>query len=173
MIRTTHLAPAALAAMLALPAAGLAQAQAQSDAATPPATAPSAAASRTALGNGAEEQRVEEHIKKLRAELQITAAEEPQWQQFVNVMRENAKDMDQMFSKRAAQYSTMNALQNMQSYAEISEAHARHVQKLVPAFETLYDAMPAPQKQLTDEVFRANAAAHTRKRTKTEQSEDR
>jgi hypothetical protein len=172
MIRTVHIAAAAFAVMLALPAAVLAQAQSQSGAAAPPAAAP-AAGSQSAPGNGVEEQRVEEHIKKLHAELRITAAEEPQWQQFANVMRENAKDMDQVFSKRASQYSTMTALQNIESYAEISEAHARHVQKLVPTFETLYDAMPAPQKQLTDQVFRANAAAHTRKRTKTGQSEER
>jgi hypothetical protein len=172
MIRTIHLAPVALAAMLVLPAAVLAHAQSQSGAAAPLAAAP-AAGSPSAPGNGVEEQRVEAHIKKLHAELQITAVEEPQWRQFANVMRENAKEMDEVFSQRAAQYSTMNALQNMQSYAEISEAHARHVQKLVPAFETLYDAMPAPQKKLTDQVFRANAAAHTRKRTKTGQSEER
>jgi len=51
----------------------------------------------------------------------------------------------------------MNAVQNMESYAQISEQHARHVQKLVLAFQTLYGAMPDEQKQLADEVFRANA----------------
>ena len=40
---------------------------------------------------------------------------------------------------------------------KISEQHARHVQKLVLAFQTLYGAMPDEQKQLADEVFRANA----------------
>jgi len=39
----------------------------------------------------------------------------------------------------------MNALQNMQSYEQIAEEHAQHLQKLVPAFQ---------QKQLTDQVFR-------------------
>ena len=39
------------------------------------------------------------------------------------------------------------------------------MQKLVPAFQSLYNAMPAEQKQVTDEVFRANAEKHVQKRT--------
>ena len=82
-------------------------------------------------------------------------------------MRQNAREMDQVFSQRAAQYSTMSAVQSMQSYAQVAEAHAQHVQKLVPAFENLYNAMPEQQKQLTDQVFRANAEAHAQKRMPT------
>jgi hypothetical protein len=39
----------------------------------------------------------------------------------------------------------MNAMQNMQSYEQIAEAHAQHLQKLVPAFDALYNAMPEQQ----------------------------
>ena len=45
----------------------------------------------------------------------------------------------------------------MQSYEQIAEAHTQHLQKLVPAFDNLYNAMPEQQKKLTDQVFRANA----------------
>jgi len=75
-------------------------------------------------------------------------------------MRENARDMDEAFKQRAQQYPTLNAVQNMQSYEQIAEDHARRVQKLVPAFQNLYDAMPDQQKQLADQVFRANAEKH-------------
>jgi periplasmic protein CpxP/Spy len=51
----------------------------------------------------------------------------------------------------------MNALQNMKSYEQLAEAHAQHLQKLVPAFQNLYDAMPDQQKRLADQVFRENA----------------
>ena len=110
-------------------------------------------------GKNAEE-RVERRIKELHAQLQITPAEEPQWNEFAQVMRENARDMDQAFMQRAQQFPTMNAVQNMQSYEQISEEHAQRVQKLVPAFQKLYDAMPDQQKQLADQVFRANAEKH-------------
>ncbi len=72
-------------------------------------------------------------------------------------MRENARDMDQVLIQRAQQFQSMNALQNMQSYEQLAEAHTRHLQKLVPAFENLYNAMPDQQKRLADQVFRANA----------------
>ena len=73
------------------------------------------------------------------------------------MMRENARDMDQAFMQRAQQFQSMNAVENMESYEQIAEAHARHLQKLVPAFQNLYNTMPDQQKQLADEVFRANA----------------
>ena len=74
--------------------------------------------------------------------MQITPAEQPQWDQFAQVMRENARDMDQAFMQRAQQYPTMNAVQNMQSYEQMAEARVQHLQKLVPAFNNLYNAMP-------------------------------
>jgi hypothetical protein len=92
--------------------------------------------------------------------LRITPAEEPQWNQFAEVMRENAREMDQAYMQRAEQFPTMNALQNMQSYAQLAEEHAEHVKKLIPAFEALYNSMPEQQKQLADQVFRANAERH-------------
>ena len=116
---------------------------------------------------GNAEQRVEEHIKELRAQLQITPAEQPQWEQFANVMRENARGMDQQFTQRMQQYPTMNALQNMRSYEQIAQIHAQGLQKLFPAFENLYNSMPQQQQQLTDQVFRANAEANAPKHIQT------
>src|SRR6202040_3542466 len=100
------------------------------------------------------------HIKQLHAQLRITPAEQLQWDQFAQVMRENAREMDQAFMQRAQQYPTMNAVENMQSYEQISEEHAQRVQRLVPTFQKLYDAMPDQQKRLADQVFRANAEKH-------------
>jgi periplasmic protein CpxP/Spy len=168
-IRSSYLASAAMAALLALPGAALAQST--SAPVTPsPAASASPLAAQPAPGNNAE-QRVETHIRQLHAQLRITPAERPQWDQFAQVMRENARDMDQAFMQRARQYPTMNAVQNMQSYEQIAEAHAQHLQKLVPAFDTLYNAMPEQQKQLTDQVFRANAETNQQKRMQTGQNE--
>ena len=108
-IRSSHLASAAVVALLALSAAALAQ-PAQSPAPTaPPAAASSPMTSQPVPGKNMEE-RVENHIKQLHAQLQITPAEQPQWDQFAQVMRENARDMDQAFMQRAQQYPTMNAM---------------------------------------------------------------
>lgn len=163
MIPSNRLASVAAAALLSLPAAALAQssqiASVQGATTPPPAAAASPIAGHPVPGKNAEE-RVEHRIKELHAQLQITPAEEPQWNQFAEVMRENARDMDQAFMQRAQQYPTMNAVQNMQSYEQIAEDHAKRVQKLVPVFQNLYDAMPDQQKQLADQVFRANSEKH-------------
>ena len=169
-IRSSYLATAAVAALLALPGVALAQsASAPAHVTPPPATSASPLATQPAPGATAE-QRVETHIKRLYAQLRITPAEQPQWDQFAQVMRENARDMDQAFTQRAQQYPTMNAVQNMQSYQQIAEDHAQHVQKLVPAFDNLYNAMPAQQRLLADQVFRANAETNQQRRVQTGQN---
>jgi len=155
-IRSSHFASAALIALLALPAAALAQPTQSPAPAAPPAAAPPPMTPEPVPGKSMAE-RVENRIKQLHAQLQITPAEQSPWDQFAEVMRDNARDMDRAFVQRAEQYPTMNAVQNMQSYETIAEAHARHLQKLVPAFDNLYNAMPEQQKKLADQVFRANA----------------
>jgi protein CpxP len=158
----TGVAFVAIAALLWLPTA-MAQprqtAAVQGVASPPPAAAASPLAGHPVPGKNAEE-RVERRIKELHGQLQITPAEEPQWNEFAQAMRENARDMDQAFVQRAQQFPTMNAVQNMQSYEQLSEEHAQRVQKLVPAFQKLYDAMPDAQKRVADQVFRANAEKH-------------
>ena len=161
LIRLSGAAPIAIAALLCAPAA-MAQSQsaaAQGTTPPPPAAEASPMAGHPVAGKNAEE-RVEGRIKELHAQLRITPAEKPQWNEFARVMRENARDMDQAFMQRAQQFPTMNAVQNMQSYEQIAEEHAKRVQKLVPAFQKLYDAMPDQQKRLADQVFRANAQKH-------------
>jgi periplasmic protein CpxP/Spy len=163
ILPSTRLAPVAVAALLALPAAAFAQSSAAPAAmpqgASPPAAASSPMAGHPVVGKNAEE-RVARRINELHAQLRITPAEQQQWEQFAQVMRANAREMDQTFMQRAEQFPSMNAVQNMQSYEQIAEAHAQHVQKLVTAFENLYNAMPDQQKQLADQVFRTNAEQH-------------
>ena len=162
-IYSNYVASAALAALLSLPAAALAQSSQVTtpapQGAAPPPAASSPIAGHPVAGKNAEE-RVEHRITELHAQLRITPAERQQWDQFAEVMRENARDMDQALIQRSQQFQSMNALQNMQSYEQIAEAHARHLQKLVPAFENLYNTMPDQQKRLADQVFRANAEQH-------------
>jgi len=171
-IRSNCVASAAMAALLSLPCAALAQSSSARTPVTPPAAAAAASpmTTRLAPGNNAE-QRVETHIKQLYAQLRITPAEQPQWEQFAQVMRDNARDMDKAFVQRAQQFPTMSAVQNMQSYQQLAEAHAQHLQKLVPAFDNLYNVMPDQQKQLTDQVFRANAETNAQKRMQTGSNE--
>ncbi len=165
MILSGRLAPVAVAALLSLPAAAWAQSSqspATQAATPPPAAAASPMVNHPVPGKNAEE-RVENRIKELHAQLRITPAEEPQWNQFAEVMRDNARAMDQAFRERAQGFESMNAVQNMQSYEKLAQAHAQDLEKLVPAFQNLYGTMPDQQKQLADQVFRTNAEEHAQR----------
>jgi periplasmic protein CpxP/Spy len=169
MTLPNRLAPAAVAALLSLPATALAQSGHAAAPVAPQEASPSTAASSAipehpVPGKTAAE-RVERRISELHAQLRITPAEQQQWDRFAGVMRENARDMDQTLIHRAQQFPSMNAVQNMQSYEQMAEIHARHLQKLVPAFQSLYDTMPDQQKRLADQVFRANAEQHAQNAT--------
>jgi protein CpxP len=160
VISSNHLAALAVAAVLALPGAALAQSQAPASASPEvekPATASSSPLAGHPVAGKTAQERVEQRIKELYSQLRITPAERPQWDQFAQVMRDNARDMDQAWLQRVNHVESMNAVQNMQSYEQIAEQHAQHVQKLVPAFQNVYNVMSEEQKQLADQVFRENA----------------
>jgi len=150
----------ALAAMLALPGAAFAQGTPQAATQAPQTTAPAGHATPRRLAP----QAIEQHIDRLHAQLQITPAQQQQWDQFAQVMRDNAANMRQAVEQRGTQLATMNAAQDMQSYAQLAEQHAQDMQKLSAAFQTLYDSMSSEQKQTADAVFRGRAthAAHRR-----------
>ncbi len=160
---SNRLAAAAVVALLSLPTAAL-SASSTPTSATPreaPATAQTSPLAVHAVPGKSAQERVERRIQQLHAQLHITPAEQSQWDKFAQVMHENARDMDQAFMQRAAQFQSMNAVQNMQSYEKIAEARAQHLQKLVSAFQELYNALPDQQKQLADQTFRANAEKHS------------
>jgi protein CpxP len=98
--------------------------------------------------------KIEQRITDLHVRLLISPAQQPQWDQFVQVMRDNARSMDEAFQQRIQVIPTMTATANMQSYAQIARDHAQDVQRLVPVFQALYDTMSDTQKRATDQVFR-------------------
>ena len=139
--KTTSNGVAAIAALLLSAAAcGISPAWAAPDAS--PALAPDLAA------------KVDKHNKQLHDQLQITPQQQPQWDRFAAVTSSNAADIGQAFSERGAKLDTMNALENMQSFAHVAQVHAANMQKAADAFEALYATFSSEQKQVADDVFR-------------------
>lgn len=101
---------------------------------------------------------VEKRITDLHTRLHITPEQSSQWDQFAQVMRDNAKDIDQAYQDRAQKLGTMSAVDNMQSFAQIEQLRGQQIQKLVPAFQTLYASLSDQQKQDADALFRNQAA---------------
>ena len=113
---------------------------------TPSARTPTPA--RAAVGHG-----IDQRIKSLHDRLKITAAEEPQWAQVAEVMRDNAQTVGALIRGRRERAGEMNAMDDLRSYQAIADAHAAGTAKMVSAFEALYAVMPPDQQKNADAVF--------------------
>jgi hypothetical protein len=121
--------------------------------------APHAARSASARRPGETMQSLaERRIAELHSRLQITPQQAEQWNRFAQVMRENAAETDRNYRQRADRLGAMSAVDNLQSYAELEQQRAQEIQKLVPAFQTLYGALSDQQKREADQMFRSYAA---------------
>src|SRR5215470_6836177 len=63
--------------------------------------------------------RAEARIKELHEKLRITPAQEDQWKNVADVMRDNAQRLDDLVRTRTDQAQTMTAVQDVQTYGEI------------------------------------------------------
>ena len=106
---------------------------------------------------------VDRRITDLHGRLHITAAQQPKWDAFAQTMRGNAEDLDAAYRQRAEKLDKMNAVDNMQSYAQIEQKRAQDAEKLIPAFQSLYSSLSETQKKEADSLFR-NYAAQAQKR---------
>lgn len=98
--------------------------------------------------------RVEQRIASLHARLRITPAEQPLWDKFAQVMRDNAQKLSETAGERAAKLKDMNASDNMQSYAQLAMVHAQDLQNLTTAFQPLYASFSPEQQREADTMFR-------------------
>jgi len=97
--------------------------------------------------------RVEARIAQLHSLLHITAAQQARWDAFTAIMRQNAAHTDDILALRGDS-GKRTALEDMGNYTAIAVAHAADMQKLLPAFEDLYNSMSPQQQRQTDAVFR-------------------
>jgi protein CpxP len=126
----------------------------------PPASAPRAPAASTPATTKSDTQRnadVEKHIADLHAKLKITAAEESQWGDVAKTMRDNANEIEEAIDKREVHGT---AIDDLNAYGEVVQAHADGIKKLAKVFAPLYASMSDDQKKLTDEEFVHHAHDH-------------
>ena len=99
-------------------------------------------------------------IAHLHNKFKILPAQESLFQKLADTMRADAVAMSALAKKRADGATTMTAVDDLKSYAEISEAHAEGAKKMIPVFDALYDTMTDAQKKAADDEFREHYAAH-------------
>jgi hypothetical protein len=97
--------------------------------------------------------KADDRIKELHEKLGITGDQEKPFAKLADVMRDNAKNMDEVMEKREAAQQTSSALDDLKAYQATAQAHADNVKELIPAFEALYATLNDEQKQQADSLF--------------------
>ena len=110
----------------------------------------------SAARRGEEHAGIDALIDQLHDSLKISTEQEPLWRGVTKVMRENSETMSRLAQERAQRAQTATALDNLNSYAEISEAHAAGTRRMIQVFQALYDSMSPEQKKATDAEFRGH-----------------
>ena len=119
-----------------------------------PSIAASAEPGMATAGKASKTERVEVRIKELRSKLKITPAQEGLWDNVTKAMRDDAVTMEALIKARSENTTTRNAVDDLKSYSEITEAHANGLKKFISVFEPLYASMSDAQKKDADTLFR-------------------
>ena len=93
---------------------------------------------------------VEASIAQLHQKLQIAPAQEPPFNAFAQVMRENARATPNIPPPRPG---TTTAVDGLRTYIQFSEAELAGLKRLLPALEALYNSLSPAQKRTADTVF--------------------
>ncbi len=97
---------------------------------------------------------VEQRIKTLHSKLGITSSEETEWGAVAQTMRDNEATIHQLVMTRHQAPDSLSAIDDLQSYEDITQAHADGIKKLIAAFQPLYNDMSDNQKAVADDTFR-------------------
>ena len=97
---------------------------------------------------------LETRISTLHDQLKITPDQEKNWQAVAKIMRHDSEESRKLVEEKRKDEASLTAVADLNAYAEIAEAHAKHAKHLAKAFATLYDGMSDDQKKAADEVFR-------------------
>jgi hypothetical protein len=116
----------------------------------------------SAAQHGKEAPGIDAQVDHLHDSLKITAEQETLWRGVTDVMRENAETMSRLAQVRAEHAQTATAIDDLKSYAEISEAHAAATKRMIPVFQALYDSMSLEQKKAADAEFRGRLRENAR-----------
>jgi protein CpxP len=98
------------------------------------------------------------HLADLKQQLNITAAQQPKFDEFAKVIKQNAETMDAAMQK-AQQSVQQTAVEGLRAAASLTQTEADNLKRLVPALEALYATLSAEQKRMADELFNTGSPA--------------
>ncbi len=95
---------------------------------------------------------VEAQLGDIKKRLNITAAQQPQFEQFASVVKQNAKAMEALM-QTAAQGAEKGAVEGLRTAATFAQTEADNLKRLLPALESLYTSLTDQQKRTADQLF--------------------
>jgi vacuolar-type H+-ATPase subunit H len=99
-------------------------------------------------------------IAFVKAELNITPAQEGQWQQVAAAMRENANALDQAIAAARQHRGTMDAVERLTLREQFAKVRADNDARLLAAFKPLYDSLSPQQKEMAAMLFAGHHGWH-------------
>jgi protein CpxP len=95
---------------------------------------------------------IEARLTEIKQRLAITAAQQPQFDQFAGVIKQNAQAMEALMQKELPN-ARPGAVEGLRIAANFAQAEADNLKRLVPALEALYASLSEQQKRTADELF--------------------
>ena len=106
-------------------------------------------------------ERVEARLAYIRTALKITAAQQPQWDAFANVLRKHARDRDQRFEQFRAQREAarggpradrpqVTAIERLERTQQRMAQRSARLGEVLAAAKPLYATLSPEQKQVAD-----------------------
>jgi len=85
--------------------------------------------------------------------LGITPEQEELWRPVADAMADSAGAVGDAMPARFNKLRPMSAVEDIQIYQAVADAHVRELKQLADAVAPLYAAMPAPQQKAVYKVF--------------------
>lgn len=96
-------------------------------------------------------QEVEGQIADLRRRLNITTAQQAQFDALAQVMRQNAQEMDKLAAQQPR--GKASAVEAVRSAQQVAQEDAAALGRLLPPLEALYGTLSDQQKRTVDQLF--------------------
>jgi hypothetical protein len=102
-------------------------------------------------------ERVEARLAQAKTKLQITAAQEAQWNAFADVTRRHAKAADErikaMRDSKESQSKRLTAVERLERRQQMAADHSQRLTEVIAAAKPLYATLSAEQKAIADDML--------------------
>jgi len=105
---------------------------------------------------------IEGRIAFMKAEIKITPQQEGQWDKVAQVLRDNASETDATMAQlRGQPDQPKSAVDRLAAHGRFAALKAKQTDRLLAAFQPLYQGLSPDQKQAADHLFSPHHHHHT------------